>query len=90
MSEDGGFTDDRSANASGSVDDLLSEIIQGWNAASQVVEATLNGAVSTALLVQEFSKRLPIASAAVSHGVCLVILTLPKNLMVGNEETPCF
>jgi len=79
LTEDGGFTKNGSTNIGGGVDKLLSEFIQKWNTASEVVKTTSNGTVGTALLVQEIDERLLAPATIVSGGV-LIFLALSEEL----------
>ena len=83
LTESGGLIKNGSTNISGGIDELLSEVIQGWNAPGQVIETTSNGAMGTTLLVQEINKRLFIATTIVSNRICLAIPTLPEELDSG-------
>ena len=68
------------ADIDGGVDKLLGDLIQGWKTASQIVETTSNGALSTAVFVQEINKRLLAPGAIVGNRVLLALTTLSKEL----------
>ena len=83
ITKNGGLADNGSTGAAGGVDELLSEVIQGWDTASQVVETTSDGAVSAALLVQEINKTLLAATTLVDSRVLLVVPALSEELDSG-------
>ena len=78
VAELGGFTEDGGTGIGSGVNELLSELIQRRDTASQVVKTTSDGAVSTALLVQEINERLLGPTAIVGNRVLLVFLALSE------------
>ena len=80
MAENGGLLKKGSTNAGGSIDELLSEFLQRWKAASQVVETTSDSTLSTAFLVQEINKRLLATATGVGKRVLLVFTALSEEL----------
>lgn len=76
--ESGRFFKKGGTNIGGGVNELLSELIQGWKTASQIVQATSNGALSTAFFVQEIDDRLFAPATSVGNGVLLIFFALSE------------
>ena len=75
LSEGGSVSKKSGANIGGRINELLSEFVQRWETAGEVIETTSDGAMGTAFFVQEIDERLLASATGVGNRVPLVSLS---------------